>query len=165
MDTSPTPGTFIVVGAPLSTEDTTLEAALPTLLAALPAALAALLAAVPAALAALLAAVPAALAALLAALPAALAAEEPMLDALEAMSLVASLAWEQLTTNAVAMAMPLAAAAVRANLVFIILGSPVVDSILMDSTLLNSTECDTPAARQSSKWTIRPHGSLTVCFP
>ncbi|MEJ6537404.1 hypothetical protein [Mycolicibacterium sp.] len=104
IDTSPTPGTFIEVGVPLSTEDTTLEAALPALLAALPAALAALLAALPAALAALLAAV-----------PAALAADEPMLDALDAMSLVASLAWEQLTTNAVAMAMPLAAAAARAN--------------------------------------------------
>jgi len=145
----------MVVGAPLSTEDTTLEAALLALLAALPAALAALLAAVPAALAALLAAVPAALAALLAALPAALAADEPMLDALETMSLVASLAWEQLTTKAVAMAMPLAAAAARANLVVIILGSPLIDS----------TECDTPVARQPSKCTVRPYESLTRCFP
>jgi hypothetical protein len=75
---------------------------------------------VPAALAALLAALPAALAALLAAPPAALAADDPALTALEAMSLLASLAWEQLTTNAAVMATPLAAAATRANLVFII---------------------------------------------
>ena len=71
----------MVVGAPLSTEDTTLEATLAPLLAALPAALAALLAALPAALPALLAA-----------LPAALAADEPMLDALDITSLVASVA-------------------------------------------------------------------------
>jgi hypothetical protein len=126
-----------VVGVPLSTEDTTLEAALPALLAALPAAEAALLAAVPAALAALLAAVPAALAALLAALPAALAADEPTLEALDARSLAASLVPEQLTTNAASMAMPLAAAAARAIVVFMIFGSPLVDS----------TECDTLAAR------------------
>jgi len=120
IDTSPTPGTFIVVGAPLSTEDTTLLAALPALLAALPAADAALLAAVPAALAALLAAVPAALAALLAALPAALAADEPTLEALDARSLAASWACEQPTTTAAAMARPLAAAAARDHVVFIL---------------------------------------------
>jgi hypothetical protein len=109
-----------VVGAPLSTDDTTLLAALPALVAALPAALAALLAAVPAALAALLAALPALLAALLAALPAALAAEEPMLEALDTASLVASVAWEQLTAKAAAMARLPAAAAARAILVFIV---------------------------------------------
>jgi hypothetical protein len=114
----------------LSTEDTALEATLAPLLAALPAALAPLLAALPATLAPLLAALPAALAALLAtlpaalaplltALPAALAADEPMLEALEAISLVASWACEQLTVNAAVMAMPPAAAAARANVVFI----------------------------------------------
>jgi hypothetical protein len=86
-----------VVGTPLSTEDTALEATLAPLLAALPAALAALLAA----------------------LPAALAADEPMLEALDAMSLVASWACEQLTVKAAVMAMPPAAAAARANVVFI----------------------------------------------
>jgi hypothetical protein len=93
---------------PFITDDTTLEAALPALLAALPAALAALLAAVPAALAALLAA-----------LPAALAADDPALEALEARSLVASLVAEQLTANAAAMARPPAAAAARAIVVVI----------------------------------------------
>jgi hypothetical protein len=131
----------MVVGVPLSTDDTTLEAALPALLAALPAAEAALLAAVPAALAALLAALPAALAAEDPALPAALAAEEPALTALEAMSLVASLVCAQLTTNAAAMARPLAAAPARASLVFIFFGSP----------LVVSTECDASAVRQPSK--------------
>jgi hypothetical protein len=100
----------MVVGAPLSTEDTTLDAALPALLAALPAADAALLAAVPAALAALLAA-----------LPAALAADEPALEALDAMSLAASLVCEQPTTNAAAIATPLAAAAARDHVVFMLL--------------------------------------------
>ncbi|MDA0251207.1 MAG: hypothetical protein O3A42_09685 [Actinobacteria bacterium] len=104
----------------MSTEETALEATLAPLLAALPAALAALLAALPAALAPLLAALPAALAALLAALPAALAADEPMLEALDAISLVASWACEQLTVKAAAMAMPPAAAAARANVVFIL---------------------------------------------
>jgi hypothetical protein len=120
---------------PFITDDTTLEAALPALLAALPAAEAALLAAVPAALAALEAAVPAALAALLAALPAALAADDPTLDALEARSLVASLVAEQLTANAAAMARPPAAAAARAIVVFIFFASPLVDSTVCDAAV------------------------------
>jgi hypothetical protein len=138
------------VVAPSTTEDTALEAALPTLLAALlaplaallatlPAAPAALLAALPAALPALLAALPAALAALLAALPAAPAADE----ALDAMSLVASWACEQLTAKAAAMARPPAAAVARAILVFIL-------GIL----LLWVTET-TSVARQTSKRTVR----------
>ena len=98
----------MVVGTPLSTEETALEATLTPLLAALPAALAALLAALPAALPALLAA-----------LPAALAAEEPMLEALDIASLVASWAWEQLTAKAPAMAMLPATAAARAMFFFI----------------------------------------------
>lgn len=85
------PGADRVVGFPLSTEDTTLEAALLALLAALPAALAALLAA----------------------LPAALAAEDPMLEALETMSLLSSRACEQPTPTAAAMASQPTAAAAR----------------------------------------------------
>jgi len=71
----------MVVGAPLMTDETALEAALAPLLAALSAALAALVAALLAALAPLLTA-----------LLAALAADEPMTEALEAMSLVVSAA-------------------------------------------------------------------------
>jgi hypothetical protein len=115
------------VGVPSIADETALEAALAPLLTTLLAPLAALLAALPAALAPLETALPAASAALLAALPAALAPLETALpaapaadDALEAMSLVASLAWEQLTANAAAMARPLAAAAARAILVFIL---------------------------------------------
>jgi hypothetical protein len=109
---------------PFITDDTTLEAALPALLAALPAADAALLAAVPAALPALLAA-----------LPAALAADDPTLEALEARSLVASLVAEQLTANAAAMARPPAAAAARAIVVFIFLASPLVDSTACNASV------------------------------
>jgi hypothetical protein len=83
------------------------------------AALAPLLTALLAALAPLLTALLAALPALLAALPAALAADEPMLEALDTASLVASLAAEQLTANAAAMARPPAAAAARVIAVFI----------------------------------------------
>ncbi|WP_396894588.1 hypothetical protein [Mycolicibacterium sp.] len=101
---------------PSITDDAALDAALAPLLTALLAPLATLLAALPAAPAALLAALPAAPAALLAALPAAPAAD----DALAAMSLVASVACEQLTANAAAMARPPAAAAARAILVFIL---------------------------------------------
>jgi hypothetical protein len=129
-----------VVGVPFITDDTTLEAALPALLAALPAALAALLAAVPAALAALLAA-----------LPAALAADDPALEALEARSLVASLVAEQLTANAAAMAMPPAAAAARAIVVFIFFASPLVDS----------TACDASVAEKPNKSRERIGGSFT----
>ena len=107
----------MVVGVPLTTEDTALEAAEAPLLtallaplAALPAtllaALAPLLATLLAALAPLLALLLAALAPLLTALPAALAADEPMLEALDIASLVASLVAEQLTANAAAMARP-----------------------------------------------------------
>jgi hypothetical protein len=120
-----------MVVAPSTAEDIALEAALAPLLTALLAALLAalapllatllaalptLLATLPAALPTLLAALPAALAALLAALPAAPAADE----ALDAMSLVASWACEQLTAKAAAMARPPAAAAARAILVFIL---------------------------------------------
>jgi hypothetical protein len=108
METSPTPGTFMVVGVPLSTEETALEATLTPLLAALPATLAALLAALPAALPALLAT-----------LPAALAADEPRLEALDIASLVASWACEQLTAKAPAMARLPATAAARAMFFFI----------------------------------------------
>lgn len=132
-DTSPTPGTFMVV-APSTAEDIALEAALAPLLTALLAPLAALLATLLAALAPLLATLLAALAALLAALPAALptllAALAALLaalpaapaadEALDAMSLVASWACEQLTAKAAAMARPPAAAAARAILVFIL---------------------------------------------
>ena len=62
----------------------------------------------------------AALAPLLTALPAALAADEPMLEALDIASLVASLVAEQLTANAAAMARPPTPAAARAILVFIL---------------------------------------------
>ena len=86
-----------MVGAPLSTEDTTLEAALLALLAALLAALAALDAA----------------------LPAALAADEPMLEALEAISPPISRACEQLTATAVAIARQPVTAAARVKVVFI----------------------------------------------
>ncbi|MBU3685708.1 MAG: hypothetical protein FGM25_04815 [Mycobacterium sp.] len=79
----------------------------------------ALLAALLAALAALLAALPAALPTALAALLAALAAEEPMLWALDAMSLPISRACEQLTATAVAMARTPTTAAARTNGVFI----------------------------------------------
>ena len=125
---------------PFITDDTTLEAALPALLAALPAADAALLAAVPAALAALLAA-----------LPAALAADDPTLEALEARSLVASLVAEQLTANAAAMARPPAAAAARAIVEFIFFASPLVDS----------TACDASAAGQPNKPHRRIRKSVT----
>ncbi|MEI6253896.1 MAG: hypothetical protein WCP30_13920, partial [Mycobacteriaceae bacterium] len=73
-----------------------------------------------AALAPLLATLLAALAPLLTALPAALAADEPMLEALDMASLVASLVAEQLTANAAAMARPPTPAAARAILVFIL---------------------------------------------
>lgn len=99
---------------------TALLAALAPLLATLLAALAPLLMTLLAALPTLLAALPAALAALLAALPAALAADEPMLEALDMTSLVASLVAEQLTANAAAMARPPTPAAARAILVFIL---------------------------------------------
>jgi hypothetical protein len=99
---------------------TTLEAALAPLLATLEAALAPLLATLEAALAPLLTALLAALPTLLAALPAALAADEPMLEALDMTSLVASLVAEQLTANAAAMARPPIPAAARAILVFIL---------------------------------------------
>jgi hypothetical protein len=125
----------------LSTEDTALEATLPTLVAALLAALPALLAALPTLVAALLAALAplvaallaalptlvaallAALPALLAALPATLAAEEPTLEALETTSLAASLVWAQPTTQAAAIANPPTAAAARFNPVVIVLFS------------------------------------------
>jgi hypothetical protein len=114
------------VGVPLITEDTALLAALAPLLMALVAALAPLLMALVAALAPLLATLApllatllAALAPLLTALPAALAADEPMLEALDMASLVASLVAEQLTANAAAMARPPTPAAARAILVFI----------------------------------------------
>jgi len=97
----------MVVDAPATADDTALEAALAPLLAALPAALAALLAALPAALAPLLTA-----------LLAALAADEPMLEALEAISLVASVAWEQLTAKAAATASPPMVADARVSGVF-----------------------------------------------
>jgi hypothetical protein len=119
------------VGVPLITEDialvaalapllTALLAALAPLLATLLAALAPLLATLLAALAPLLATLLAALAPLLTALPAALAADEPMLEALDMASLVASLVAEQLTASAAAMARPPTPAAARAILVFIL---------------------------------------------
>ena len=111
---------FTASGAPLSTDDTTLEAALAPLLAALPATLAPLLAMLPATLAPLLAALPATLAAL----PATLAAEDPTLAAPEATSLAASLVSAQPTATAAAIATPPNAAAARFNGVFIVLFSP-----------------------------------------
>ena len=125
----------------MSTEDTALEAALPALLAALPAALAALLAADPATSAALLAALPAALAAL---------------EALEARSLPASLAWEQLTANAVVRARPPATAATRVRVVFILRDSPFHCVARGRDALLE---------RQRSKRTIAAVGSGTSRFP
>jgi hypothetical protein len=114
----------IALEAALAPLLTTLDAALAPLLATLEAALAPLLATLEAALAPLLAtleaALPAALAPLLTALPAALAADEPMLEALDTTSLVASLVAEQLTANAAAMARPPTPAAARAILVFIL---------------------------------------------
>jgi hypothetical protein len=130
--------------APLAALLATLLAPLAALLATLLAPLATLLAALPAALPTLLAALPAALAALLAALPAAPAADE----ALDAMSLVASWACEQLTAKAAAMARPPAAAAARAILVFIL-------GIL----LLWVTET-VNVARQISKRTVRDSCNL-----
>jgi hypothetical protein len=131
--------------APLATLLAALLAPLAALLATLPAAPAALLAALPT----LLAALPAALAALLAALPAAPAADE----ALDAMSLVASWACEQLTAKAAAMARPPAAAAARAILVFIL-------GIL----LLWVTET-VNVARKFSKRTVRdsPESDRAIC--
>jgi hypothetical protein len=137
------------VVAPSTAEDIALEAALAPLLTALLAPLATLLAALLAPLAALLATLPAALAALLAALPAAPAADE----ALDAMSLVASWACEQLTAKAAAMARPPAAAAARAILVFIL-------GIL----LLWVTET-VNVARKFSKRTVRdsPESDRAIC--
>ena len=86
-------------------------------MATLLAALAPLLATLLAALAPLLATLLAALAPLLAALPAALAADEPMLEALDTASLVASLVAEQLTARAAAIARPPAAAMARVRFV------------------------------------------------
>lgn len=148
------PGTDSVVGVPDTTEDTALEAALApeltaleaplaALLATLLAALAPLLAALLAALPMLLAALPAALAALLAALPAALAADDPMEEALDSASLVASLVAEQLTANAAAMARPPTPAAARAILVFIL------------GVLLCVNDGDAYVKRQTSKRTVR----------
>jgi hypothetical protein len=109
--------TLLAALAPLLTALLAPLAALP---ATLEAALAPLLATLLAALAPLLTALPAALPALEAALPAALAADEPMLEALDMTSLVASLVAEQLTANAAAMARPPTPAAARAILVFIL---------------------------------------------
>ena len=75
--------------------------------------------------------------------PAALAADEPMLDALDSASFVASLVAEQLTAKAAAMARPPTPAAARAILVFML------------GVLLCVDDGDAYVNRQSSKQTLR----------